>query len=162
MMNTKDTPKEEFKEIVYESCKALGLDDFPSRIISTLQSEVEEISLGDIAKITGYSLSALSTTIKAMEERNLVKRFKKPGSRKVYVVMDKNITSFFIELQKKRYEQSIEPSLSLIPDIIERYKDSEEFQDQLKIVKDYYHQILFLAEENRKFIQTLENGVKKV
>lgn len=161
-MNTKDTPKEEFKEIVYESCKALGLDDFPSRIISTLQSEVEEISLGDIAKITGYSLSALSTTIKAMEERNLVKRFKKPGSRKVYVVMDKNITSFFIELQKKRYEQSIEPSLSLIPDIIERYKDSEEFQDQLKIVKDYYHQILFLAEENRKFIQTLENGVKKV
>jgi len=161
-MNTKDTPKEEFKEIIYESCKALGLDDFPSRIISTLQSEVEEISLGDIAKITGYSLSALSTTIKAMEERNLVKRFKKPGSRKVYVIMDKNITSFFIELQKKRYEQSIKPSLSLIPDIIERYKDSEEFQDQLKIVKDYYHQILFLAEENRKFIQTLETGVKRV
>ncbi len=77
------------------------MDDFPSRLISILQSEKEGISLDELAEITGYSLSNLSTTIKGMEDKQMVKKFKKPRSRKVYVIMDKDITSFFIELQKK-------------------------------------------------------------
>jgi len=80
----------------------MGLDDFPSRLISILQSEKEGISLDELAEITGYSLSNLSTTIKGMEDKQMVKKFKKPRSRKVYVIMDKDITSFFIELQKKK------------------------------------------------------------
>jgi len=36
-----------------------------------------------------------------MEDKQMVKKFKKPRSRKVYVIIDKDITSFFIELQKK-------------------------------------------------------------
>ena len=109
-MKTEDSPTNEFREIVYESCKAIGLDDLPSRLISVLQSEEEGISLGELSLITGYSLSNLSTTIKAMEDKQMVKKFKKPRSRKVYVGMDKTITSFFIELQKKRFQQSIQPS----------------------------------------------------
>lgn len=77
------------------------MDDFPSRLISILQSEKEGISLDELAEITGYSLSNLSTIIKGMEDKQMVKKFKKPRSRKVYVIMDKDITSFFIELQKK-------------------------------------------------------------
>ena len=99
-MKNKDSPTQEFREIVYESCKAIGLDDFPSRLISVLQTEKEGISLGELSEITGYSLSNLSTTIKGMEERQMVKKFKKPKSRKVFVMMDKDITSFFVELQK--------------------------------------------------------------
>ncbi len=162
MKKIRDSPKEEFKEVVYESSKALGLDDFPSRLISVLQSEPGEISLGELAEITGYSLSGLSTTVKAMEERQMVKRFKKPKSRKIYVLMNKNITSFFIELQKKRYEQSVLPSLEKIPAIIEKYKDIENSREELEIIEDYYQQTLFLAAESRKFIQSLENGLKEL
>ena len=156
-MKTGESPKKEFREIVYESCKAIGLDDFPSRLISVLQTEKEGISLGELTIITGYSLSNLSTTIKGMEDKQMVKKFKKPGSRKVYVVMDKNITSFFIELQKKRYQQSLKPSMKKIPDIIERYKDNNEFEEELKMIQDYYSQIKFLADETKKFIDALEN-----
>jgi DNA-binding transcriptional regulator GbsR (MarR family) len=156
-MKTGESPKKEFREIVYESCKAIGLDDFPSRLISVLQTEKEGISLGELTIITGYSLSNLSTTIKGMEDKQMVKKFKKPGSRKIYVVMDKNITSFFIELQKKRYQQSLKPSMKKIPEIIERYKDSNEFEEDLKMIKDYYGQIKFLADETKKFIEALEN-----
>jgi DNA-binding transcriptional regulator GbsR (MarR family) len=156
-MKTGESPKKEFREIVYESCKAIGLDDFPSRLISVLQTEKEGISLGELTIITGYSLSNLSTTIKGMEDKQMVKKFKKPGSRKVYVVMDKNITSFFIELQKKRYQQSLKPSMKKIPEIIERYKDNNEFEEELKMIKDYYSQIKFLADETKKFIDALEN-----
>lgn len=156
-MKTGESPKKEFREIVYESCKAIGLDDFPSRLISVLQTEKEGISLGELTIITGYSLSNLSTTIKGMEDKQMVKKFKKPGSRKIYVVMDKNITSFFIELQKKRYQQSLKPSMKKIPEIIERYKDNNEFEEDLKMIKDYYGQIKFLADETKKFIEALEN-----
>lgn len=156
-MEREESPRQEFREIVYESCKAIGLDDFPSRLISVLQSEKEGISLGELAEITGYSLSNLSTTIKGMEDRDMVKKFKKPGSRKIYVVMDKNITSFFIELQKKRYQQSLKPSLKKIPEIIKKYQDMEEFEDELLMITDYYKQTLFIAEETKKFINALEN-----
>jgi DNA-binding transcriptional regulator GbsR (MarR family) len=161
MANKKDSPKEEFKEVIYESCKALGLEDFPSRLLSVLQSETEEISLGELSEMTGYSLSGLSTTLKGMEERQMVKRFKKPKSRKVYVKVDKDITTFFIALQKKRYEQSIRPSLEKIPGIIEKYEKIEEFEEEVAIIKDYYAQILFLAEESRKFIEALEKCRKR-
>ena len=113
-----DSPKEEFKEILYDSFKALGIDDFSSRLLSALQSELEEVSLGELADTTGYSLSALSTALKAMEESGLVKRFKKPKSRKVYVLMDMDITTLYTELQKKRYQQSLMPALKKIPKII--------------------------------------------
>jgi DNA-binding transcriptional regulator GbsR (MarR family) len=156
-MKTGESPKKEFREIVYESCKAIGLDDFPSRLISVLQTEKEGISLGELTIITGYSLSNLSTTIKGMEDKQMVKKFKKPGSRKVYVVMDKNITSFFIELQKKRYQQSLKPSMKKIPEIIERYKDNKEFEEELNMIQDYFSQIKFLADETKKFIDALEN-----
>ena len=156
-MKNEDSPTQEFREIVYESCKAIGLDDFPSRLISVLQTEKEGISLGELSEITGYSLSNLSTTIKSMEERQMVKKFKKPRSRKVFVVMDKDITSFFIELQKKRYKKSIEPSLKQIPEIIKKYEDREEFHEELTKIKDYYKQTLFMSEETKKFIRALEN-----
>ena len=156
-MKNENSPTQEFREIVYESCKAIGLDDFPSRLISVLQTEKEGISLGELSEITGYSLSNLSTTIKGMEERQMVKKFKKPKSRKVFVVMDKDITSFFVELQKKRYKKSIEPSLKQIPEIIKKYEGREEFQEELTIIKDYYKQTLFMSEETKKFIRALEN-----
>ena len=156
-MKNENSPTQEFREIVYESCKAIGLDDFPSRLISVLQTEKEGISLGELSEITGYSLSNLSTTIKGMEERQMVKKFKKPRSRKVFVVMDKDITSFFVELQKKRYKKSIEPSLKQIPEIIKKYEGNEEFHEELTIIKDYYKQTLFMSEETKKFIRALEN-----
>ena len=155
-MKTKDTPKHEFREIVYDSCKAVGLDDLPSRLISVLQSEKKEISLGELAEITGYSLSNLSTTIKWMEDRQMVKKFKKPRSRKIYVEMGQDITSFFIELQKKLYHQSLKPPLKKIPEIIQKYENNEKFIDELKIIKDYYKQTIFMDEETTKFIQALE------
>lgn len=124
-MKSNNSPIEEFREIIYESCKAMGLDDFPSRLISVLQSEKEGISLGELSEITGCSLSNLSTTIKGMEDKQMVKKFKKPRSRKIYVIMDKDITSFFIELQKKRYQKSLKPSIKKIPEIIRRYENKK-------------------------------------
>jgi DNA-binding transcriptional regulator GbsR (MarR family) len=156
MANKDISPKEEFREVVYESCKALGLEDFSSRLLSVLQSEPKEISLGELSEITGYSLSGLSTTLKALEQRGLVKRFKKPKSRKVYVMMDKDITTYFILLQKNRLLNSMKTSLEKIPIIIKKYKELGDFEEELEILEDYYKQTLLIAEESKKYIKSLE------
>ncbi len=155
-MKNPNSPREEFKQQLYESFKVMGIDDFPSKLMSLLESEPKEISLGELAETTGYSLSALSTALKAMEENHLVKRFKKPGSRKVYVFMDKDLVSLYTELQKKRYEKSLMPALRKIRGIIKKYKDQDEFQDEIELLEDFYQQLLFLEVESRKYIEALE------
>jgi DNA-binding transcriptional regulator GbsR (MarR family) len=147
--------QKEFREVVYESCKALGLDDFPARLLSVLQSESKEVSLGELSEMTGYSLSGLSTTLKALEQRGLVKRFKKPKSRKVYISMDKDITTYFIMLQKNRLLNSIKNSIEKIPAIIEKYNEMEDSKET-ELLKDYYQQVLMIEEESKKYIQALE------
>lgn len=156
MVKIEDSPKEEFKKAVYNSFRALGIDDFPSKLMSVLQSEPEEISLGELSQMTGYSLSALSTTLKAMEENNMVKRFKKPKSRKVYVYMDKDLVTLYTELQKKRYNQSLLPFFQILPRIIQKYKDKEEFKSEIEMLEDFGEQLKFLDEQSRKFIEELE------
>lgn len=156
MVKVEDSPKEEFKKAIYNSFRALGIDDFPSKLMSVLQSEPEEISLGELSQMTGYSLSALSTTLKAMEENNMVKRFKKPKSRKVYVFMDKDLVTLYTELQKKRYNQSLLPFFQILPRIIQKYKDKEEFKSEIEMLEDFGEQLKFLDEQSRKFIEELE------
>jgi DNA-binding transcriptional regulator GbsR (MarR family) len=156
MVKIEDSPKEEFKKAVYNSFRALGIDDFPSKLMSVLQSEPKEISLGELSEMTGYSLSALSTTLKAMEENNMVKRFKKPKSRKVYVYMDKDLVTLYTELQKKRYNQSLLPFFQILPRIIQKYKDKEEFKSEIEMLEDFGEQLKFLDEQSRKFIEELE------
>ncbi|MCK9150456.1 GbsR/MarR family transcriptional regulator [Methanobacterium alcaliphilum] len=155
-MSEKEALKEEFKELVYRSFRALGLEDFPSKLMSTLLSEPKEISLGELSEMTGYSLSALSTSLKAMEDRDLVKRFKKPKSRKVYVVMDKDVVTLYMQLQKKRYDQSLMPTLRKTPKLIEKFQSINESNGELELLEDFYQQMIFLEEESRKFIESLE------
>ncbi len=156
MVKKDDSPKEEFKKAIYESFRALGVDDFPSRLMSVLQSEPEEISLGELSEMTGYSLSALSTTLKAMEENNLVKRFKKPKSRKVYVFMDKDLVSLYTELQKKRYNQALMPMIKKLPRIIQQYQNNKEFKSEIELLEDFNEQLVYVEEESRKYIDALE------
>jgi Predicted transcriptional regulators len=156
MVKNENSPKEEFKKAVYNSFRALGIDDFPSKLMSVLQSEPEEISLGELSQMTGYSLSALSTTLKVMEENNMVKRFKKPKSRKVYVVMDKDLVTLYTELQKKRYNQSLQPFIQILPRLIHKYRDREEFKSEIEMFEDFEEQLNFLDEQSLKFIEELE------
>ena len=151
-----DSPKEEFKKELYDSFRALGIDDLPSKLMSVIQSEPNEISLGKLSEMTGYSLSALSTTLKSMEENNMVKRFKKPKSRKIYVYMAKDLVALYTELQKKRHRHAFLPFLQKIPRIIQKYSEREKFQSEIEMLNDFKEQMKFLEKENHEFIEKLE------
>ncbi len=152
------SPKDEFIVLMTENSKVNGLDELSSRIIGILFIEPKEIALDELAKRTGYSLSAVSTAMKLIERAGIVKRSKKPKSRKVYYYMEKDMLAMWIQLMRRKHENIILPSKQKLPKIIEKYKleKSENSEEELRIVENYYKQVLYSEQFIKDSIKTLE------
>jgi len=88
----------------------------------------------------------------------IINRMKKPGSRKVYLFMEKDIMSKSLELMQKKYENVILKSKIVLPSIIKECKKNVKTQKQkqeLKIVCDYYNQIIHAESIIPKMIEIL-------
>ena len=135
--------KKEFIKLVTENSKANGLDDLPSKAMGILYVEQNEVSLEELAERTGYSLSAVSTSMKFLENIGLIKKMKKPKSRKVYFYMEKDMVKTTIKLMRQKLEKVVKPSLEKIPKIIEHYKkeNSQKSKEELKNLENYYKQV---------------------
>jgi len=157
-------PKNEFIELIAENSKVNGLDELSSKIIGILFIEPEEVALDELANRTGYSLSAVSTALKFIERAGIVKRTKKPKSRKVYFYMGKDMLAISLQIMKREYEKIILPSKQKLPRIIEKYKQesTKESGEELGIIENYYKEILFFEQILKEFIETFEQyGVNK-
>lgn len=138
-------PKEEFIQLMTDNVKVNGFSDLTSKIIGILFAEPDEISLEELSKRTGYSLSSISTEVKITERMGLVKRIKKPGSRKVYFSVERDFMKTVLELIKKKQENIVLKSKGILPGIIKNYKSkklSKKEKKELRVVEDYYKTIL--------------------
>jgi DNA-binding transcriptional regulator GbsR (MarR family) len=137
------SPKEDFIELMVEIQRAKGLDELSSKLIGALFIEPHEITLDELKERTGYSLSALCMSMKFLEKIGIVERSKKPGSKKVYFYMKKDMSSMLMEIVKK-LENNVSMLKSRIPGIIEKYKleKSKSSKEELKILEDYYKQLM--------------------
>jgi len=149
--------KDDFIELIMDINKLRGLDELSSKIIGILYATPKEISLEKLAQETGYSLSAVSTSMKLFASSGFVKRIKKPGSKKVYFFMEKDMISMFTEIMKNS-EVILLLAKSRMPAIIEKYQRSKSSPDELKIVKDYYRQVATMEKVMKKFSDMLEDA----
>lgn len=159
-----ESPKNEFIELIAENSKVNGLDELSSNIIGILFIEPEEVALDELANRTGYSLSAVSTALKFIERAGIVKRTKKPKSRKVYFYMEKDMLAISLQITRRKYENIILPSKQKLPRIIVKYKQesTKESGEELGIVENYYKEVLFFEQILKEFIETFEQyGVNK-
>lgn len=158
----KKSPKEEFIELMVQIQRAKGLDELSSKLIGILFIEPEKITLDELANRTGYSLSAVCTAMKFLERTGLVKRFKKPKSRKIYFSMEKDMCSMLTEIVKI-LEKNVSALKSRIPGIIERYKleKSKSSKDELKIVENYYKQLQMFEKIMKKMAEMLDESQAK-
>ena len=161
MISALKSPKEEFIHLMTENCKVNGLDELSSEIIAILYAEPREISLEELSKKTGYSLSAVCTATKLIERIDLIKRIRKPGSRKAYFYIEKEMIVFSLDLMKRKYEKIIILTKQKLPLIINKYKKekSESSRQELKIIENYYKEVL-LSEEIVKNIIKMVNKIR--
>ncbi|MCD6367765.1 MAG: winged helix-turn-helix transcriptional regulator [Candidatus Aenigmarchaeota archaeon] len=149
------SPKEELKNLIYEANKLRGLDDITSKIISTLYVEPKEISLEDLSKKTGYSISAVSMAMKTISRLDVIKKFKKPKSRKVYFYMEKNVMPYITEMLSKNLG-IIQRSKKKMPEIIRKLKKSKSNKEELKIAEYYNKQITVAEKIIKKALSSLD------
>jgi len=148
-------PKEEFIKLMYDINKSKGMDELKSKIISILYVEPKEISLEELAKRTGYSLSAVSTSMKMFSNSKLIKKLKKPKSKRIYFYMEKDIIPYKIEKKKKKIVDK-EIAKKKMPEIISGYKKMKRGEEETKIAKKYYKQILIAENIMKNIVESVK------
>lgn len=138
--------------------RGYGMDPLISNIVSIIYLEPEPISLDKIAKRTGYSLSSISNKIKQIELFTPITRIRKPGSKKVYLYMEKEMFKVLKTQIQKHREIKIVPLKTSLPNIIKNYKKqakTEKDNKKVKILEQYYRDV-------KKFDAIMSRMIKKL
>lgn len=133
------TLETEFTDFVIDAGKIAGQDEITSKIIALLFLE-KELSLDEIAKRTGYSLPSISNKAKILEMFKVLKKSRKPNSKKIYLNMDKDVMNMFHENMMKIHNAKINLAKERLPNIITKYKTkakTEKEKEKIKIIEDH-------------------------
>jgi HTH-type transcriptional regulator, osmoprotectant uptake regulator len=154
------------KEVIENGQKIMqgyGLDTVTSKIFMIVFIEPKEISLEDISKKSGYCLSSISTKASLLEKLGIITRVKKPGTKRVFFYMEKDMKTTLISKLEKAIMVEINPVLSSVPLLLEKYKDLKKSKDdklkkQYNIMEDYLEQ----TKKVEKIIYKMINEIKKM
>jgi DNA-binding transcriptional regulator GbsR (MarR family) len=118
-----------------------------------------------LAKKTGYSLASISTTMKMLEPAGFVQRRRKPGTRKVFFHMEKNLAVINIHKLRAAKELMLKSARRALPNIIAKHKKrltDMESKQKLKIVEGYYRQLEEFETMMDKWTKDLEEMSKRL
>jgi HTH-type transcriptional regulator, osmoprotectant uptake regulator len=146
---------------------SIGFPDLPAKIIGILYLGSSEVSIDELAAKTGYSLASISTTTRIMETMGVISRVKKPGTKKVFYYMDKDLARMNIVKLDLMQQNFIGPMKEGLPPIINKYRNKTRDKDTKKkfeLVESYYRQTLQLEDlltEWRKQLEALSRKNKR-
>lgn len=155
-----DNLEKEMAKVFSIMGKTFGFNDLCTNVLSVLYLSIEDISLDEIAKKTGYSLASISNTMKILEQIGIATKSRKPGSKKNYYYMEKNMLKLNIQKITKASENYIIPAKDMLPEIIGKYKKKaklEKDKKKLELIENYFEQIKNFEKILNKWKQDLEN-----
>ena len=150
-----EEPSEEFIQLVTDINRMRGMSSLPARLVAEVYMSEDEISLGELTERTGYSRSAVSGEMKNLVRSGVVRKKRKPGSRKVFFYMEKGLIDNFIRSFEKVQGKAVERLKERIPEILERYDEESEEKD---MIQQYYEETLELEEAMKHFVEELKEG----
>ena len=100
--------------------RSMGFDLLTSKLISILYLEPESISMESLAKTTGYCLASVSNKLKPLEQLGMIERKKKPGSKKLFYYMEKDLSVVMRKFFEMGYEREIKPAKEVIPGLLKK------------------------------------------
>ena len=124
-------------ELSQEMGKLHGWDSLTSKLVGILYIEPGEIALEDLAKRTGYSLASVSNKIRQLEPFGIIQRATKPGTRKVFLSMEKDLLGshhrHILTVARKK--------ISLAKDRLPGILKAKGSLEQKKILQNYLKQV---------------------
>ncbi len=123
---------EKVYEIFSNLVSTLGYSRAHASILTTLFAH-RELSLGEIAKNTKYSLSSISLSLDLLEFLGLIKRFRKDKSKKVYVKLEGDLLLALKELILMKINRGVNSAL----EELKREKKEETVKREILRFKKY-------------------------
>ena len=147
-------------ELFQEMASGQGLNDsLLVTLFAKLYLEPEPVAMDDLAKETGYSLASVSNKIRVMEHIFQLKRVKKPGSKKIYLYMEKDIFRIWKEALIKKEEWVIKKVKNKLPPLIEEIRKkarTENDRKKMELLQAYYDKMLKFGSVLDKIINEFE------
>ena len=97
-----DAIRSDFIEKTGLITQADGLPRIAGRVFGMLMFDGQMVSFGDLATLLQVSRASISTSIRILEERGLVKRMTKPGERQDFFQIAPNPYGTMFESMQKR------------------------------------------------------------
>ena len=110
---------------------SLGFSEVHGMIIGAVLVANRPLSLQDIAKRTGYSLSSISVSIDLLELVGVVRKIKNLGDRKIYVKLEGDL----IESLKKAFMLKIQKEIFLTKAELGKYRSAAKDQNMKRTVE---------------------------
>jgi DNA-binding transcriptional regulator GbsR (MarR family) len=99
-----------------------GQDSLESKITAILFIEPNDVAMDELAKMTGYSLPSICNKVRRMEQAGLIIRRTRPGTKKVYLFMEKDPTKVIKNHLKQMQQIRMKIAKEGLPQLIAKYK----------------------------------------
>lgn len=129
-----------------EVAKSIGFSPIHGNIIASLLVGGSSLSLQDIAKKTGYSISMVSLSLDLLEILGIIRKVKKPTDRKLYIELEGDLLESLKKILLMRINKNISDSLL-------EFEHSKKRLEKLKGER---------KKEVLKAINTLEGQIKRL
>ncbi len=127
--------REEFIERIGLLAQGEGLPRIAGRLFATLVFDGERLSFGDLAEKLQVSRGSISSSVRLLEERDLIKRVAKPGDRQDYFQLADDPFGALLRLSAQRAERAageIRSTLRVLSD------DADGPRRRLQAYADFY------------------------
>lgn len=153
-----DKIDEDFKNVFMSVGKMFGFNHLTGSLVALLYLNPKEIAMDSLAEETGYSLASVSNSLKTLESLGIVRRIKKPGTKKIFYYMEKDLLKLNIGKIVAARENLLKPLKMKLPEMIKKYKGIKDIRtkEKLKSVESYYQQILTFEMLLEKWAKDLE------
>jgi DNA-binding transcriptional regulator GbsR (MarR family) len=154
-MNVEDIERDIYSSFA-SIASTIGYSEIHGRIIAALMVSEKKLSLQDLSKKTGYSISTLSLSLDLLEFFGMIKKIKNAGDRKLYIELHGDL----LEGLKRAFVVKIQKSIT---DGLNRF---EEYKENLKNSKDKNSkrvmEVLNILEEEIKRLDKYINILAKL
>lgn len=98
----------------------IGYNEIHGRILAVLLVRGKKMSLQELAKETGYSISTISISLDLLEVLEMIRKVKKAGDRKLYIELHGDLLGGL----KKAFLMKMQKNVSNTLDSFNKYKDA--------------------------------------
>ncbi|MCD6477508.1 MAG: hypothetical protein J7K87_00720 [Candidatus Aenigmarchaeota archaeon] len=124
-------PEKEIYSLFSNVAASLGYSEVHGRIIAALLVAQKPLSLNELSKRIGYSMSSVSLSLDLLELLGVAKRMKKPNDKKLYVELKGDLLDCLRKIVLFKTQRNVEETLREF----KRFKNDKSIGKPVKILE---------------------------